>query len=178
MADFTINIRNVKRIQEILRELPTNLRKEAMTVVKEEFEVAAQESISIATETDFSGTLSSGISAEYEGNNFVFKSTAPYSAYHEFGTRSNVRRIDQGFQPWAIRFKTAGEARMIPYKNIKDWLEAKVQPKSKRYNVWRKISMEGRMSIKSGRSFFIAPYIKAKARVLNRLGDILSRSIR
>jgi hypothetical protein len=67
---------------------------------------------------------------------------------------------------------------MIPYKNIKDWLEAKVQPKSKRYNVWRKISMEGRMSIKSGRSFFIAPYIKAKARVLNRLGDILSRSIR
>jgi phage gpG-like protein len=178
MADFTINIRNVKRIQEILRELPTNLRKEAMTVVKEEFEVAAQESISIATETDFSGTLSSGISAEYEGNNFVFKSTAPYSAYHEFGTRSNVRRIDQGFQPWAIRFKTAGEARIIPYKNIKDWLEAKVHPKSKRYNVWRKISMEGRMSIKSGRSFFIAPYIKAKARVLNRLGDILSRSIR
>jgi phage gpG-like protein len=178
MADFTINIRNVKRIQEILRELPTNLRKEAMVVVKEEFEVAAQESIGIAMEADFSGTLSSGISADYEGNNFVFKSTAPYSAYHEFGTRSNVRRIDQGFQPWAIRFKTAGEARMIPYKNIKDWLEAKVQPKSKRYNVWRKISMEGRMSIKSGRSFFIAPYIKAKARVLNRLGDILSRSIR
>jgi len=178
MADFTINIRNVKRIQEILRKLPPNLKKEAMEVVKEEFEVAAQESIGIAMEADFSGTLSSGISAEYEGNNFVYKSTAPYSAYHEFGTRSMRRKIDQGFEPWAIRFKTAGEPRMIPYKNIKEWLEAKVQPKSKRYNVWRKISMEGRMSIKSGRSFFIAPYISAKARVLNRLGDILSRSIR
>jgi phage gpG-like protein len=178
MADFSINIRNVKRIQEILRKLPPNLKKEAMEVVKEEFELAAQESIGIAMETDFSGTLSSGISAEYEGNNFVYKSTAPYSAYHEFGTRSNVRRIDQGFQPWAIRFKTAGEPRLIPYDNIKEWLAEKVTPKGKQYNVWKKISMQGRMSVKSGRSFFIAPYISAKARVLNRLEDILSRSIR
>jgi hypothetical protein len=182
MASFNIQIRNIREIQRVFRTLPENLKKEGQKLIADEFTIAAEEAKALAKTTDFTGKLSNGISAQVEAGGFVYKSSAPYSAYHEFGTRSQVKNIPRGFEPFAARFKSSGGGSAINGEYFWDrlvmWLEYRNIPVEKWFNIYAKIKKEGRQKGVNGQGFYLGPYIKARRRIADGLRGLLAKAIR
>jgi phage gpG-like protein len=188
MAELSIQIRNIREIQRILRQLPQNMKKEANVLIASEFKLAAEEAKILAKGSDYTGRLSNSISAQTEGANFVYKSTAPYSAYHEFGTGNQVRAagIPRGFEPYAARFRSSGSISANGEKfwdRLSEWMQYRNIPVEKWLNIYRKIKKDGRKKAGStgagyGEGFFLKPYIAARTRIANGLKDLLAKAIR
>jgi phage gpG-like protein len=188
MAELSIQIRNIREIQRVFRQLPQNLKKEGNMLIASEFKLAAEEAKILAKGSDYTGRLSNGISSGPEGDAFVYKSTAPYSAYHEFGTGNQVSAagIPRGFEPYAARFRSGGSIAsdgQYFWDRLSDWMQYRNIPVEKWLNIYRKIKKDGRKKAGSsgagyGEGFFLKPYIAARKRIANGLKDLLAKAIR
>lgn len=184
---ISIQIKNAKRIDNIIRQLPENMKREADLLIEQEFKTAVQESRSIAKQHQFTGRLVSGISLRKGPSGFVYQSTAPYSAFAEFGIRGSVR-ITPGFERWAFQYKGLGKSGgRSAYDKILSWMIFRNIPEKYWYPVYMKLMGKGKWqnsrysgheAINSGSGFFLGPYIAAKGRVVKGLKGLLAKAIK
>lgn len=186
MADgVKFNIKNNTEIRNLLRAIPERLKDSAYDLIEEELKIAVTEAKSNAQRLSTSGELVNGIRSYRDGKKVYYISDAPYSAFVEFGIRSQYKR-KPGFEKAAMRYKGISNngTGLTAKENIYKWADQKGIEKKYWYPIYRQIMTDGFPS-KSGRSvlnsmggFFIQPYYDARNRIGRRLKSILKRAFK
>lgn len=174
----TITIKNAKQIQNLLKQLPASMKLEADKMIEVEFKSAANESRSLASPHDYTGRLTSGISAKKVEGKLRYQSTAPHAAYMEFGTRLGYKPV-AGFEQWASKFKSGGGSGRgrSAWDRILSWMIFRNIPEEYFWPVYRKLMTIGFLPINNAQGYFLGPYIAAKGRVVKNLRSLLKKSI-
>lgn len=186
MADgFKFNIKNNTELRNLLRSIPTKMKDGAYDIIESEIKIAVQQAKSNAQRLSTTGELVNGIKSFRDGKKVNYISEAPYSAFVEFGIRSQYKR-KPGFEKAAMRYKGISNngTGLTGKENIYRWAEQKGIEKKYWYPIYRQIMTDGFPS-KSGRSvlnsmggFFIQPYYEARNRIGRRLKSILKRAFK
>jgi hypothetical protein len=178
MAKASINIKNAKKIQNLLKQLPANLKQEALVLVRDEFKEASIQAKSIASAHDFTGRLTGGILFRQQEGKYLYQSTAPHAAYMEFGTRLGYTPRP-GFERWAAQFKGGSSGgRRSAWDRILSWMIYRNIDEEYWWPVYRKLMTLGFLPINNAQGYFIGPYIQAKFRVIKGLSKLLKKSLK
>jgi len=180
MDGITINTGKSKQIVKLLNALPERLGNLADRAVEQEMEKAVQESVSLASRFEDSGTLAGGIRLVKKRRFFTFASTAPYAAALEFGTGAYLR-IPAGYERMAAAAKGRVRATngVSAKQRIYAWAERHGIPQRKKFFIYRRIMRYGmpKWGATAVVPHFLPAYIGAKNRIVRRLKGLLTRAI-
>lgn len=174
-----IKIQNAKKVQELFRALPNSMKEVGLDLIRREFEVAVKDAQVIANSHYYNGDLAAGIKLDLIEGKYHYRSTAPHSAFAEFGTKEMYQRRP-GFEKWAQQFRkkqinTSG----TPKERIYEWASRRQIPKKFWFAVYKKIMDRGMNAIGvNNNGFFIAPYNDAKLRIVKKLKTLLADALK
>jgi len=182
MAGVKITLGNIKRIQNLLRNLPDSMKESANQIIVEEFQTAVKESKSIAQAARYTGALENGIELRSIEGKYQYISSAPHAVFAEFGTKGSYRPVP-GFERWASQYRNlkinaGGSAK----DRIYEWAAFKGIEKNRWWRIYQRIVIRkdagsGMRPIvhPTGGGYFLPPYFRAKGRIEKRLKEMFAK---